>query len=664
MKKRSPKTLCQNLLMRTPLILALALATLVLQPTAGRAQTVPADGRAAVPRLVGVLQSGASRKEKTDALRELGLVGTREALPVITALLADEELSHMARYALETMPDPGVNQALRQALGTLKGRQLVGVINTLGARRDPKAVKPLVALLKNPDPDTAQGAARALGSIGTKDAAAALDKAVRTTAPANLVAFGEGAMRCAEHLVAAGQNASALKLYNAVRSLPVLPHQLRAAALRGTLVANRKNAPGLLRAILAGEDYGLFAAAVRSSMDLPEPEVTGALLSVLGRVSADRKVVLLQALARRGDATALPAMTSLARTGAKPVRLAALRALPGLGQTAGAVVFADLLTDPDPEIAQLAQEGLASAPGREVDSVILRMLEAPEARQRLTGLELCSRRRLTHATAALLKACADKDPAVRTSAARRVGELAGATDVPAVLDLLFRVQPGPDQDNLAQALGSIAGRETSAVVVADQILGRLSQASSPQKAALLPVLATAGGDNALKAVRAAADDSDSAVRMAALRSLAAWKTVDASPDLLALAKASPNASERLLCLRGYFAWASAAELPADKRFEMCTAAAGVVQEAEDKKLLLGALGSLHTPTALERVLPYLKDAAIREEAAAAVASIADDLVKSTPKPAGLAEALKSATDATTNADLGKRLNVLLQKAGQ
>ena len=46
----------------------------------------------------------------------------------------------MARYALETIPDPSVDDALRDALGKLKGRPLLGVIGSLGVRRDAKAV--------------------------------------------------------------------------------------------------------------------------------------------------------------------------------------------------------------------------------------------------------------------------------------------------------------------------------------------------------------------------------------------------------------------------------------------------------------------------------------------------------------------------------------------
>ncbi|MBP9903044.1 MAG: hypothetical protein KBH45_16415, partial [Verrucomicrobia bacterium] len=70
-------------------------------------------------KLLQVLQSNASRKDKADACRELSVIGTSKAVPVLVGLLANEELSDMARYALETIPSTGVNPALRSELTKL-----------------------------------------------------------------------------------------------------------------------------------------------------------------------------------------------------------------------------------------------------------------------------------------------------------------------------------------------------------------------------------------------------------------------------------------------------------------------------------------------------------------------------------------------------------------
>ena len=99
------------------------------------AQSPQPTGAEQEKKLVAVLKSNASEKEKADACRELARIGTKDAVAPLAALLPDEKLSHMARYGLETIPSPAVDEALRDAAGKLRGRQLVGVIGSLGVRR-------------------------------------------------------------------------------------------------------------------------------------------------------------------------------------------------------------------------------------------------------------------------------------------------------------------------------------------------------------------------------------------------------------------------------------------------------------------------------------------------------------------------------------------------
>ena len=117
-------------------------------------QTVVPSTKQQVDKLVAVLKSDAQLKEKMDACRLLSIVGTKDAITPLAALLGDEQLSHMARYGLEPIPEAAVDAALRDALGKLKGRPLVGVIGSIGVRRDAKAVEPLNEMLMQHDLET------------------------------------------------------------------------------------------------------------------------------------------------------------------------------------------------------------------------------------------------------------------------------------------------------------------------------------------------------------------------------------------------------------------------------------------------------------------------------------------------------------------------------
>lgn len=166
--------------------------------------------------LAKLTAAGASIKDKSDACRELGRCGGAASVEPLAALLTDEKLSHMARYGLEPITDPGVNEALRNAMDLVGGELLAGVIGSLGVRGDVQAVDAIAKELRNRDDLVAQAAARALGSIGTPEAGRALARQVKRASGQNLLAACEGAMRCAESLAAHGNQAQANELYEAV----------------------------------------------------------------------------------------------------------------------------------------------------------------------------------------------------------------------------------------------------------------------------------------------------------------------------------------------------------------------------------------------------------------------------------------------------------------
>ncbi len=90
-------------------------------------------------------------------------MGNREAVPALAALLKDEQLGVYARFGLQPIADPSVDDALRNALAEAKGGPLVGVINSIAYRKDAKAVPALAKLLYNADSSVAEAAAWALG---------------------------------------------------------------------------------------------------------------------------------------------------------------------------------------------------------------------------------------------------------------------------------------------------------------------------------------------------------------------------------------------------------------------------------------------------------------------------------------------------------------------
>ena len=347
-------------------------------------QTTPSKD--SVPRLlISVIKSNGTEKQKMDACRQLALVGDKAAIAALAALLEDEKMSHMARYGLETIPDPAVNEALRAALPKVKGRLLAGVIGSLGVRRDDNAMPLLVNYLNDSDPIVAQAAARASGNIGNLVASKSLKEAWVKAPAQNRVAVAEGMLRCAEMLLKGQRDKDAIALYDVLRQAQDAPQQVRTAAVRGAIIARKKDGLALLKETLANTDYAIFAAAVRTSMEMPGSDVAKALASQLGKGSPDRLILVTRALGGRQDPSVLGELMAEAAAGDKAVRLDALRAVGEIPHANQISELAKLMSDPDREIAQTAKEIVASTPGKHADAIVLKMLEDTAADKRLAG---------------------------------------------------------------------------------------------------------------------------------------------------------------------------------------------------------------------------------------------------------------------------------------
>ena len=653
---------------RTRSVLTVLIALAAAAPLA--AQEFPPATKEAEAKLIAVLKdTSATREAKSRACRQLAVIATKDAVPVLAGLLGDEDLSHMARYALEPIPDPSVDQALRDALGKVKGRLLVGVIGSLGVRRTAAAVPALAQRLGDLDADVAQAAARALGSIGTPEAAKALVDALAGVSKANQLSVCEGLCRAAERLVETGKGGEAVAVYDRLRALEKAPHQVRTAAVRGAILARGADGLALLREYMGSADYHLFAAACRTTSEMPDPEVTQALAAVVGKAPADNQILAMQALGRRGDASALPALLKAALAGDIPVRVAAIRTLAEIGDPAAAGDLVALMDDDDRAIAAAAQESLAALPGEKVDGMILLMLRGDDPASRIAAIELIGRRRMTAAVPQLRQAADADDAKVRAAAMKQLGELAGADQLPAMLDLLMAAKDAQAVQAAEAAVGTVCAKVEPLESAADAVAARLAKAGVAQKTALLRVLAGLGGEKALMAVRDAIADSNTEVHETAVRALSGWKTPDALPALLDLAKTTENARDRTLALRGYLGWATRAKggVPGPQRLEMCRTAAGLVRTAGEKKLLLAALGQVNSPVSVDLAVAYLDDEDIRSEACAAAVSVAEALLKVGGKgqvAAKLVEPLEKVAKVAPEGDLARRAKAALARARQ
>jgi hypothetical protein len=168
--------------------------------------------------------------KKAIACKKLAFLGGKDAVEPMAALLSHPQLSCYARFGLEPNPDPSVDEALRDTLPKLQGRLKIGVITSIGVRKDVKALDVLTKLIDDRDAEVAGAAAASVGMIGGMQASRALQSALGRTKPPVFPVVARAALLCAEGLMA-GNRARALELYGQL-SGDTMPKPVRLAAIR------------------------------------------------------------------------------------------------------------------------------------------------------------------------------------------------------------------------------------------------------------------------------------------------------------------------------------------------------------------------------------------------------------------------------------------------
>jgi len=187
--------------------------------------------------LLNVLESPyATRASKDFICRQLSTIGTEQSVPVLAKMLTGEESSDMARYALERIPGGACDAALRDALPKASGKPKVGIINSLGQRRDNQAVDALGKLIGDSDETAALAAAAALGRIADEQATKILAEAKDKTSGKLQMRIMDSYLLCADQLVTGGKKTQALTIYKELQK-ENLPKPIRTAAAKGMIGA-------------------------------------------------------------------------------------------------------------------------------------------------------------------------------------------------------------------------------------------------------------------------------------------------------------------------------------------------------------------------------------------------------------------------------------------
>ena len=588
------------------------------------ANTVRADQGAGTPpkpeaALIAILQSDASDAEKAITCKQLAIYGSSSAVPELARLLSDKKLASWARIALEAIPGAAADKALQQAAGSLQGDLLIGVLNSIGVRRDASAVEILGGRLQDQDPEAASAAAVALGRIGNSAAAKLLQLALVKAPPKVRSAVAEGCVLCAERFLSENDSATAIAMYDAVRSSDV-PRQSKLEATRGAILARKQEGIPLLLEQLRSTDKNLFNVALSTAREFPGSEVDQALASELDRTAPDRAALVILAMADRPKTVVLPAVLKAAIRGPKQVRIAAITSLGSVGNETCLAPLLEIALESDAELSQTAKESLTLLPGEPLNIEIRQRLAHADGKMYPLLIELVGRRRIP-AVEELLKAIKHSDKTVRTAALISLGSTITPQKLPVLVEQL--VTPAHPEDALVaqQALKEAAIRMPDREACATELAAALERSPVSTKSTLLEILGEVGGVKALEAVRGAAKSTDPQLQDIGSRILGKWMTIDAAPVLLELAKTGPGEKYQARALRGYLRITRQFAMSESQRIAMCRSALEACHQPADQKLVLDVLKRYPQLETIKLAVQVAEVPELKEEATAVALAI-------------------------------------------
>lgn len=609
--------------------------------------------------LLKVLKTEGLTAAKAAAFEELAPYGTSEVVPILAPMLADKELAHYARFALQANPDPSVDEVFRDALKTLKGDLLIGVINSIGVRKDTDSLTALAGLLSHDSPKVVAAAANALGCIATVKAARILQKSLAGAGADTRAGIARGCLLCAENMAKAEQLRPAVALYDLVRAAEVAKN-IQMAGLRGAILARRAAGVALMAEQLASDDLDAVNTALRTARELDDPTVLKAVIAGLRGLKDTNAALVLLALGDIGDQSVVAVLIKSADSGSAAVRLAAVKSLGKVGNASAIPSLWKAALGSDPQLAEAATASLATIPDEKANAAIVDGLKSENAAKRKFVVDLIATRRIVAAVPQLLELAESSDKETRLQGITALGETAPQERFPTLIGWAIAATDSDEKATTTRALQAACARLPDRDTCVKQMTETLASAPGEAKTTLLEQLGAMGGPDALQCLADCAKDSRPDTQDAATRILGTWIGADVGPVLLNLAKTIQNNKYKIRVQRGYIRIASQFGLPHDEKMAMCKNALSVAQRDDERTLVLTVLERNPSSISLGLAVTLLDNAQLKGRAANVALSIAQRLIEEEPKP--VADAMQKVIDAGVSRGVQERAKGYLQRA--
>ena len=586
----------------------------------------PAHHGAIEQRLIEILDN----PESTYAARQfvcrmLRRIGPDRSLPHLARMLLDDELTDDARFAMQGHDSPEIDAILRESLDQLEGPALIGVIGTIGQRRDRSAVPQLVSLTDQGDTRLTRACVTSLGRIGGSQAQDAL---FSIELPHELEPLRQDALlRCADNLVNEGAITEASAMYSRMTT-DEFPIPVRIASWRGLVLSQQETAAPSFLTMLRSDVPEIQKAGARFLIEMREVVDMMPIAEALDSFPVSAQVLAISALASSGAHHTTPIVVSLVEGNDEAVREAAIRALGNLGDASHVQLLAGIATRGGMGDAALAHDSLIRMRAEGVDDRIVTMVVEQGGVTRTGLIRILAARHAVSAVPTFLTYASDQNENVRIASIQALAGLAEDNRLPDLISLLDRNSP-PERVALEGAILAVCERMTDGESGLIQLLEALSRSSDPNSASLLRILGHLPDQRSLAVLSAATEDPGALIREVAIEALGDWPDTDPMETLFKVARSSSTEEgDRVLAIVGLL---KLIELPSERSLDederFFQSLFDLARSSLKKGLILDGLAGRSDLWIFNMVEPLLADEELREKAGAIRAELIEAVAR-------------------------------------
>ncbi len=584
-------------------------------------------------KLVEFLKSDASTAAKDFVCRRLRVIGTGASVAALAEMLDDAETADMARYALERIDSPEVDKALRDALGSAKGEVKIGIINSLGARGDVKAIGKLSALVRNKDEAVAMAAVSALGNMPDYATAKMLTSVGGSSGRLKIEAYRAG-LECGENLLASGSDRKARKVFSRIYEDETAPAFVRASAVYQWILAAPEggffvaNPHEIIEETLTEDDDPdvVKITAVKALVKAEDRKLLRTLSDIYGELESPVKTAVMHALYDRGDKEFKPVLMMGVNDDNDQVKVAALVSLAAVADGDDVSMLAETAAVSDGQVRKAARQTLYSVHDPEADKQIMANIPAAKKQVKLEYIAALGERGAGQASGLLISEAMKGDEEVRNEALKVLTDLAGAEDFDGLLELAGKAESVSARRQAEKALAAVAGKMPQKSLASERLIKVIESADDTDtEVMLMSVLGQVADENAYSFLSERLAEENDAVRLQAIRSLSQWPNARPITTLKAIAKKSAGSTEGTLALRGVIGQVKYLDVSKSAKVEMYKEAMSMAEGLNEKKMILSELSKVYEPGAAELAFKYIDEPQLKNEAGLAVVEIAEKI---------------------------------------